>query len=66
VREIAHLLDVSQRHLYKVMAGEMPISPDIAARIVKLVANGAGIWPRPSTDIGPLRVRSLYLLNSII
>ena len=46
VREIARLLDVSRQHLYKVMAGEMPITPDMAARIGKLVGNGAGIWLR--------------------
>jgi addiction module HigA family antidote len=46
VGEIARLLDVSRQHLYKVMAGEMPITPDMAARIGKLVGNGAGIWLR--------------------
>jgi hypothetical protein len=37
VSEIARLLDVSRQHLYKVTAGEMPITPDMAARIGKLV-----------------------------
>ena len=37
VSEIARMLDVSRQHLYKVMAGEMPITPDMAAGIGKLV-----------------------------
>ena len=46
VGEIARLLGVSRQHLYKVMEGAMPVTPDMAARIGKLVGNGAGIWLR--------------------
>src|SRR5262249_27533857 len=46
VSEIARLLDVRRPHLYKVMAGDMLINPDMDARIGKLVGNGAGIWLR--------------------
>ena len=46
VGEIARLLGVSRQHLYKVMEGEMPVTPDMAARIGKLVGNGTGIWLR--------------------
>ena len=46
VGEIASMLGVSRQHLYKVMAGQMPITPDVAARLGKLVGDGAGIWLR--------------------
>jgi len=46
VGQIAALLGVSRQHLYKVMAAELAISPDMAVRLGKLVGNGAGLWLR--------------------
>jgi addiction module HigA family antidote len=44
IGEIATLLGISRQTLHRVMAGEMAISPDMAARLGKLVGNGARIW----------------------
>ena len=46
IGEIATLLGVSRQTLHRVMAGEMAISPDMAARLGKLCGNGPGIWIR--------------------
>jgi addiction module HigA family antidote len=46
VGQIARLLGISRQHLYKLMAGQAPISPDIGVRMGKLVGNGAGLWLR--------------------
>jgi addiction module HigA family antidote len=50
IGEIARLLDVSRQHLYKILAGNASISPDFAARLGKLVGNGAGLWLRMQAD----------------
>src|SRR5215469_6381520 len=44
VGEIATLLGVSRQTLHRVTVGGIGISPDMAARIGKLVGNGARIW----------------------
>ncbi|HXN12734.1 MAG TPA: HigA family addiction module antitoxin [Candidatus Acidoferrales bacterium] len=46
IGEIAALLGISRQTLHRVMAGEMAISPDMAARLGKLCGNGPGIWIR--------------------
>jgi antitoxin HigA-1 len=46
IGEIAILLGVSRQTLHRVMAGEMAISPDMAARLGKLCGNRPGIWIR--------------------
>jgi addiction module HigA family antidote len=46
VGEIARLLGVSRATLHRLMAGEIAMSPEMAARIGKLVGNGAGLWLR--------------------
>jgi addiction module HigA family antidote len=46
VSEIARLLGVSRATLHRLMASEIAMSPDMAARIGKLVGNGAGLWLR--------------------
>ena len=46
IGEIATLLGVSRQNLHRVMAGEIAISPDMAARLGKLCGNGAGLWLR--------------------
>ena len=48
--EIAAILGVSRQNLYKVMAGELSISPNLAARIGALVGNGARIWLAMQAD----------------
>jgi antitoxin HigA-1 len=44
--EIARLLGVSRATLHRLMAGDISMSPDMAARIGKLCGNGAGLWLR--------------------
>jgi antitoxin HigA-1 len=46
VGEIATLLGTSRQNLHRVLAGEIAISPDMAARLGKLCGNGAGLWLR--------------------
>lgn len=46
VGEIARVLGITRQHLYKIMAGDAPISADVAVRMGKLVGNGAGLWLR--------------------
>jgi antitoxin HigA-1 len=50
VGEIAAVLGVSRQNLHRVMAGDIAISPDMAARIGALVGNGARIWLAMQAD----------------
>src|SRR5271163_3682250 len=50
VAEVAALLGVSRQTLHRVMAGDIAISPEMAARIGKLVGNGARIWLAMQAD----------------
>jgi addiction module HigA family antidote len=47
---IATVLGVSRQHLYRVMEGAAPITPDTAAKIGALVGNGARIWLAMQAD----------------
>ena len=44
--EIARLLGISRQQLYDILMERKPVSPNIAARIGKLVGNGPAIWLR--------------------
>lgn len=44
--EIASLLGISRQQLYDILRERKPVSPNVAARIGKLVGNGPGIWLR--------------------
>jgi antitoxin HigA-1 len=50
IAEIASILGVSRQSLYRVMDGEISITPDMAARIGALVGNGARIWLAMQAD----------------
>jgi addiction module HigA family antidote len=50
VGEIASLLGVSRQTLHRVIVGDISISPEMAARIGKLVGNGARIWLAMQAD----------------
>jgi addiction module HigA family antidote len=50
IAEIAMLLGVSRATLHRVMAGDIAISPEMAARIGKLVGNGGRIWLAMQAD----------------
>jgi addiction module HigA family antidote len=50
VGEIADLLGVSRQTLHRVTVGDISISPEMAARIGKLVGNGARIWLAMQAD----------------
>ncbi len=61
VGEIATLLGVSRQNLHRLMAGEIAISPEMAARIGKLVGNGARIWLAMQADYDAYQAtRRLY------
>ena len=44
--EIAALLGISRQHLYDILNGNKPVSPEVAVRLGKLLGNGAGLWLR--------------------
>ena len=50
IGEIAMLLGVSRATLHRVTAGDIAISPEMAARIGKLVGNGGRIWLAMQAD----------------
>ena len=47
--EIARLLGISRQHLYDILKGAKPVSPDVAARLGKLFGDGTGVWLRMQT-----------------
>jgi addiction module HigA family antidote len=56
IGEIARILGISRQNLYRVMAGEISITPDTAARIGALVGNGARIWLAMQADYDAWKV----------
>lgn len=44
--EIAGLLGISRQQLYDILGERQAISPNVAARIGKLLGNGPGLWLR--------------------
>jgi antitoxin HigA-1 len=44
--EIARLLGISRQQLYDILTERKPVSPNIAARLGKLLGNGPAIWLR--------------------
>src|SRR3954453_15270029 len=44
--EIARLFRIPRQHLHQILDQRKPVSPNVAARIGKLVGNGPAIWLR--------------------
>ena len=44
--EIASMLGISRQHLYDLLLEKKPVSPNVAARLGKLLGGGAGLWLR--------------------
>lgn len=44
--EIARLLGISRQQLHDILAERKPVSPNVAARLGKLLGNGPAIWLR--------------------
>jgi addiction module HigA family antidote len=44
--KIARLLGISRQHLHEILEEKKPVSPNVAARIGKLIGNGPAIWLR--------------------
>ena len=44
IGEIAKLLGVSRQSLHRIMAGEQPVTPDMAVKLGKLCGNGPHLW----------------------
>ena len=44
--EIAAALGISRQHLHELLSEKKPVSPNVAARLGKLLGNGPGIWLR--------------------
>jgi addiction module HigA family antidote len=43
---IAQMLGISRQQLHAILSTRKPVSPDIAARLGKLLGNGPGLWLR--------------------
>ncbi|MGD0291245.1 MAG: HigA family addiction module antitoxin [Candidatus Binataceae bacterium] len=56
IGEIGSVLGVSRQNLYRVMAGEVSITPDTAARIGALVGNGTRVWLAMRADYDAWKV----------
>lgn len=48
--EVASALGVSRPTLYQVLDGQRPVTPDMAARLGKLLGNGGAFWLRLQAD----------------
>jgi addiction module HigA family antidote len=48
--EVARLLGISRQHLYDIMAGRKPVTPDTAIRLGKLFGDGPAVWARMQTE----------------
>ena len=48
--EIARLLGISRQHLYDIMAGRKPVTPETAIRLGKLFGDGPAVWARMQTE----------------
>jgi antitoxin HigA-1 len=48
--EIARLLGISRQHLYDIMAGKKPVTPETAIRLGKLFGDGPAVWARMQTE----------------
>jgi addiction module HigA family antidote len=44
--EIAALLGISRQHLYDIVSGRKPVSPNVAVRLGKMFGDGASVWVR--------------------
>src|SRR4030081_2802623 len=44
--ETARLLGISRQQLHEILEEKKPVSPNVAARIGKLIGNGPAIWLR--------------------
>ncbi|WP_102959996.1 HigA family addiction module antitoxin [Mangrovicella endophytica] len=50
--ELAHLLRIETPVFADVLMERRPITPEIAARVGKLLGNGPGVWLRMQTEYG--------------
>lgn len=48
--EVARLLGISRQHLYDIMAGRKPVTPETAIRLGKLFGDGPAVWARMQTE----------------
>lgn len=44
--EIAETLGISRQHLHHLLSEKKPVTPNVAAKIGKLIGNGPAIWLR--------------------
>src|SRR5258707_411421 len=42
--EIARLLGISRQHLYDILSGRKPVTPETAVRLGKLFGDGPEVW----------------------
>ena len=63
VPKAAGILSVSKQHLYRVVQGKNPITPDLAYRIGKLFGNGSRFWLNLQTQYDLFQVEQTYMTD---
>jgi addiction module HigA family antidote len=63
VPKAASVLSVSKQHLYRVVRGTNPITPDLAYRIGKLFGNGSRFWLNLQTQYDLFQVEQTYMTD---
>ena len=63
VPKAAEILSVSKQHLYRVIKGNNPITPDLAYRIGQLFGNGPRFWMNLQTQYDLFHTEQDYLTD---
>jgi addiction module HigA family antidote len=63
--EFAHRLMISRQHLYALLDEKRPVSPEVAAKLRKLLGNGPGLWLRLQADYDAWRAERVYDVSAI-
>ena len=61
VPKAATVLSVSKQHLYRVLRGTNPVTPDLAYRIGKLFGNGSKFWLNLQIQYDVFQIEENYM-----
>ena len=63
--EIARMLGISRQHLYDILAGRKPVTPETALRLGKLFGDGADVWWRMQAEHDLWKARQRVDLSGV-
>ncbi len=63
VPKAASMLSVSKQHLYRVVNGSNPLTPDLAYRVGKLFGNGSKFWLNLQTQYDLFHIEQAYMTD---